>query len=126
MTDSQLWANVGYIVAAGASIAGGIAGGMKLRQLFVARIDRGVAQEGADRQVADANSEVYRRMIERLADAEKEIRSMQADHRAMRQEIDALRRQIRHNDDHIALLERTMRAHGIDPPRYEPLRMLEQ
>jgi len=116
---SGLAENLGYALAALASVGTGIAGWFGARRYFGASLDAGIAEHTATRAVADANSAVYTRMIERLTAAEDGIRTL-------RHEVDAVRRQLRHSEDHIATLERTMRSHGVVPPPYEALRMMEQ
>jgi acetylglutamate kinase len=110
---------VGYLIGAGVTIAAGIAGAMKARELWVAKVDRGIAEEGSARTVADANSAVYNRLIERLAAVEE-------DNRLIRHELAAVRRHVRHAEDHISALERAMRKSGIEPPIYMPFHLNDQ
>lgn len=81
-----------------------------------ARRQQSTAEASAAAAVADANGQVYTRLLERLTAAEEDIRQM-------RHELSAVRRQFRHAEDHIALMQRTMRDAGMDPPDYVALEL---
>lgn len=72
------------------------------------------AEATAAATVADANSTVYNKLIARLTAAEEDILRLH-------HELAAVRRQFRHAEDHIALLQRTMRGAGMSPPEYVAL-----
>lgn len=81
-----------------------------------ARRRQETSEASAAAAVADANGQVYTRLLERLTAAEEDIRQM-------RHELAAVRRQFRHAEDHISIMQRTMRDAGLEPPDYVALEL---
>lgn len=108
MSDPATAGGVWYVVGGAIAAAASGAIGWKASS---ARRTQETAEAVAAAVVADANGQVYTRLLERLTAAEEDIRQM-------RHELAAVRRQFRHAEDHISMMQRTMRDAGLDPPDY--------
>lgn len=109
-TDPGLWAGVGTIIAALLSGAGGWLMG---RRKNAAAESAEIAAYGANQAEAEADGLIYRRLIERVTALEGDIRRLNTD-------VEAERRIRRRVEDHVFVLERLMRAAGMDPPQFDP------
>lgn len=107
---------IGGVVSGAAITAGAIAEWLRRQRLKNAETDADIAESRANAAASGADEHSYRRFAER-------IDSLESDARITRQELAAIRRQFRHAEDHIAMLERAMRSNGMTFTPYEPLRL---
>jgi uncharacterized protein HemX len=81
------------------------------RKTRAAADDAQVAHHGASRAESEAEAGIYRRLLERVTALEHDVLRLN-------QEVDAERRQRRLVENHVASLERVIRAAGVEPPPF--------
>lgn len=108
--DPNLWGGIGAILAAAGTGAGGWLMGRRKNK---AAEGAEIAQHSAVAAEANADGEIYRRLLDRVVSLEKDVQRFN-------QELDAERRLRRHLENHVGLLERMMIAAGMTPPALNP------
>jgi TolA-binding protein len=98
--------------AAAMSIFTGIGAWFAGRRKEKAKSAADVANAGADRAIAEAESTLYNRLRERLDNLEGDVT-------ALRNELDKERAYSRRLERHVWRLEKTMRDAGLEPPLFE-------
>lgn len=106
------WTAVGQALVSLIVGAGLMAGWWSRRATRDARSQAEAAQSGAARVVADAESAVYRLLVERMQALEDKVKTLSS-------ELDASRERERSLEQHIFRLENLMRRAGMDVPERE-------
>lgn len=106
------WGAVGATLAAIGAVATGAVAWWQGRQKAKAQTRADIAESDAERNVADAQSTVYKLLSERLSTLEREVKELRA-------ELGEERRHSRRLELHIWKLEQLMRAAGLEPPEFD-------